>query len=70
MLITSPIECSLFSLPPEDFPPIFTKLGNAQTSKLEGRLERKDAWSGLVTELTRHMEQVRNNLADRPVEPV
>jgi hypothetical protein len=62
VLVTYPSECSLFSLPPEDFQPIVAKLQH-QTSLLEGKLERnRHVWAGLVTELTRHAEQGRSDL--------
>jgi radical SAM protein with 4Fe4S-binding SPASM domain len=62
VLVNYPSECSLFSLPPEDFRRILTTL-QRQTSMLEGKFgHNKDVWMGLVTELTRHADQARSDL--------
>ena len=57
ILVTYPRECSLFSLPADELRSIVAHL-EGQTGTLARRLKKnRDAWQGLVTELTQHVDE-------------
>jgi radical SAM protein with 4Fe4S-binding SPASM domain len=56
VLVTYPRECSLFSLPQDELRSIVAQL-ERETSRLQKLKTNRNAWNGLVSELTKHVDE-------------